>query len=139
MENSVAQDPPARGWPFLLNGICFFVLGFGIYCAQLVLGVLTTPWYVPILSTVGVVLMAVSLAQRRGVARSIALGLFIVICGFQWFFVAVLTKTPVYEGPDIGEKAPAFAAIAADSKAFTEKDLADSEKRTALIFYRGHW
>lgn len=138
METPTAADPPARGWPFLLTGICFFVLGLGIYCAQLVLGVLTTPWYVPILSTVGVVLMAVSAVQRGGMARSIALGLFVVICAFQWYFVAVLTKTPVYEGPDIGEKAPAFAAIAADGKAFTEKDLADGN-RTAFVFYRGHW
>ena len=57
------------------------------------------PWYAAVLSTVGVALMLYAVTRRAGVIRIIFLGLFALLCAFEWLFLVVLTKLPAYEGP----------------------------------------
>lgn len=144
MENQVPATVPPRRWPLFLAGLGIFilavVLGPTIYFVQMAQDRnLSTPWHMPILATVGVLLMAASVVQRRGIWRSAGLGVFALLCGFLWFFVAVLTKTPPYEGPAVyGAKVPVFSAAHADGRAFTDKDLLGTD-RTVMLFFRGRW
>ena len=136
---STADTVPARRWPLFVAGILFFVLGPTINVAMILMGRLTTPWYVPILATLGVVLMVLSVVQRGGVLRSVGMLVFALLCGLEWYFIASVIKTPEYVGPaQPGQKVPAFAAAYADGKMFSSKDLEDGS-RTVLLFYRGHW
>jgi hypothetical protein len=126
-------------WPFLFFGILLCLLGPIIYGVRFGQYHLETPWYVPALTTVGVLFMVVSVWQRRGVLRSVVLVLFILVCCFEWFFVVVVAKTPLYTGPALpGHKMPTFATTLADGKTFTNKDL-EAGTSTVLIFYRGRW
>lgn len=131
-----------KRWPLFLIGLLLFVLGPITYAVQCQLAYLyMTPWYLPALSSVGVALMIVSVWQRRGIVRSIALGVFTLLCGLQWLFFLVLARTPDYQGPaQVGSKVPTFAAILADGSPFTSRDLeADRGGATVLLFFRGHW
>jgi hypothetical protein len=142
MENvpsNTALNAPPRSWPLFLSGVLLFVLGPAIYFVQISLGHLDMPWHLPVLAAVGVLFMAASVLQRRGVWRSVGLVLFALICGLEWYLVLVAGKTPPYDGPaKVGYKVPEFAATYADGRAFTNKDLEDG-KPTVLLFYRGHW
>jgi hypothetical protein len=94
---------------------------------------------VPILATVGVLLMALSVWQRRGILRWIGLVLFVLLCGFEWFTLVVGTKTPNYDGPARRDhQVPAFATTLADGKSFTDNDLQKGIP-TVLVFFRGRW
>jgi hypothetical protein len=141
MENysTATAAPPTRRWPLFLLGVLLFIAGPAIYVVEFQMKHLKTPWYVPIMATVGVLLMAVSVIQRRGILRIVGLVLFAVVCGFQWLMLLVGVATPSYTGPaQAGKKMPAFATALADGKAFTDKDLEDG-KPTVLLFFRGRW
>lgn len=142
MENlpsHTAVSAPPRRWPLFLLGFLLFLLGPAINIVQVILGHLVTPWYVmPVLAAFGVLLMAGSVLQRPGVWRSVALVVFALLCGLEWYFVLVVAKTPPYEGPQVSDKVPQFAATYADGRAFANKELEDG-KSTVLLFYRGHW
>jgi hypothetical protein len=128
-----------RRWPLFSLGVLLFVLGPALYYIQFRLEYLDTPWYVPILATAGVVLMVVSVWQRRGVVRIIGLALFLLVAGFEWHALLIGFRTPQYNGPaQPGQKIPAFATTLADGKAFTDRDL-DKGIPTVLVFFRGHW
>jgi hypothetical protein len=59
--------------------------------------------------------------------------------GLQWYFLVALMKLPAYEGPaQAGNPLPAFHAIRADGRPFTEADLRDGSWRV-LTFFRGRW
>ena len=129
---------PPRRYPLFLVGAFLLLLGPAIYAVQIGLKHLQTPWYVPILATVGVLFMALSVWQRRGLGRSVGLVLGVLVCAFLWFFV-VGTKTPTYEGPaQAGSVVPAFATTLADGTSFTNENLQKGTP-TALIFFRGRW
>ena len=97
------------------------------------------PWYAAVLSTVGVALMLYAVTRRAGVIRIIFLGLFAILCAFQWLFLVVFSKLPAYEGPArAGEKMPAFATTLADGRPLTDKDLTQGQA-SVLVFYRGRW
>jgi len=137
-QTSIAS-PPKRRWPLFLIGVLLFLIGPAIYTAQLGAKHLGLPWYLPVLSAVGVILMIASVRQRRGVIRIAALVLFLLVCGFEWYFVFVATRTPEYTGPAKPQaKVPAFTTKLADGKPFTDKDL-QSGVPTLLVFFRGHW
>jgi hypothetical protein len=143
MAQAISQTPPAIGArrrPWFILGILLFVLGPALYVVQFKLGHLgMMPWYLPLLATVGVAVMVLSVAQRRGILRSVGLGLFALLCAAEWFLLLVGTKTPPYTGPARpGEKLPAFAASFAGGSSFTDKDL-EGGSRTALVFNRGRW
>src|SRR5207244_1061614 len=69
METETIASAPLRRWPFFLVGVLLFVLGPVIYFVRFRSEVLETPWYVPVLATVGVFFLLLSLRQRRGLAR----------------------------------------------------------------------
>ena len=71
--------------------------------------------------------------------RAVLLVPFLLLCGFEWFALAVGSRSPAYAGPATpGHKVPSFSSTLADGKPFTEKDL-ETGTRTALVFYRGRW
>jgi hypothetical protein len=134
---SPAPSPPRRPW--FLVGVIVFFLGIGAYVIQFRLKQFVTPWYAPVLATLGVALMGVSVWQRRGILRSIGLALFVLLCGFEWFLLLVATRTPAYTGPaQPGQKMPAFATTLADGRAFTNHDL-ENGSGSVLVFFRGRW
>ena len=97
------------------------------------------PWYLPSLATLGVLFMIASVWQRRGIVRSVALGLFVLLCGLEWLFIVVLSRTPDYDGPaQVGSKVPPFTATLADGSQFSNQDL-EAANPTVLLFFRGHW
>lgn len=127
---------PASKWLFPLAWL-LLLAGIGVYLVQfLVLKQYVVPWYAPILSTVGLVLMLVAIWQRRSVCRIVGLVVFGLLLAFQWIFL-LGTSAPPYAGPAAGKDFPAFAAQRADGSPFTEKDLAGQS--TVVLFYRGHW
>jgi hypothetical protein len=143
MENlqpTLTNAQPPRRWPLFLLGFLLIVLEPVLYVIQFSLQRIDVmPWYLPGLTSAGILLMAASAWQRRGILRIGGLILFLVVCGLQWFFFVVVAKTPVYTGPaQVGKKLPAFATTLADGVSFTERDL-ESGSSTVMLFYRGHW
>jgi hypothetical protein len=139
--NSVPPDVTSRSRHRLLffAGITLFVLGPALYVIQIRLKNLGAAWYVPILSSAGVLLIILSVWRRRGVVRIVFLMLFAIVCGFEWFIFTVAARTPAYTGPaQPGRKVPQFAAQLADGTPFTTAELEKGDS-TVLVFYRGHW
>ena len=136
--------PPAvisrfHHWLLFFAGIALFVAGPVWFVAQFRMKQLGAAWYVPILSTAGIVLLMLSVWRRRGIMRTIFLILFAIICGFEWFTFAVATRSPAYTGPaQPGRKVPEFAAHLADGTPFTSAEL-EKGMSTVLVFYRGRW
>jgi hypothetical protein len=129
----------AGRWPVFIAGVLLFLVGPGIYVAQFRLKHLHTPWYVPILATLGVLCMAVSVMQRRGMVRTIGLILFTLLCGLEWFATLKATLSPPYAGPAVaGQKIPNFTTALAGGAEISSQDLAKG-KNSVLIFYRGRW
>ena len=91
------------------------------------------------LTTIGVLLMLVSVVQRPGILRIIGLVIFIALAGMEWHVLLIGSKIAPYTGPaHQGEKLPAFTATFADGKPFTQETLQDGTG-TVLVFFRGHW
>jgi uncharacterized membrane protein YhhN len=129
----------ARRRPWFLLGFLLFLLGPVAYFVQFRLGRLTTPWYLPAVGTAGVLLMAAGAWQRRGVLRAVGLGVFVLLCGFEWWCLLVEWRTPPYTGPARpGVRVPAFAAALADGRPFTDRDL-EGGPPSVLVFFRGRW
>jgi hypothetical protein len=126
-------------WTLFLIGGVLFVVGPVLYAVQFNMKHLTTPWYLPILATIGVGLMALSVWQRRGLVRTVGLLLCVVVCGFEWYIFGEAARTPVYAGPvKVGGKLPAFDTNLASGATFTNADLEKGEA-TLLVFFRGRW
>jgi hypothetical protein len=139
IETTETRQAPPRRLPWFAAGVLLFVAGPLLYAWQFSQGRLGMPWYAPGLATLGVVLMAFSAWQRRGLARCVGLALFGLLCGFQWFLVLVATRTPAYTGPAaVGQPLPDFAAQRADGTPFNTADLRQGG-RTVLLFFRGRW
>ena len=66
---AATTTPPPRRRPLFLAGVALFVLGPAIYFVQILARQLWTPWYLPAFATLGVVLMALSVRQRRGIVE----------------------------------------------------------------------
>ena len=150
MENQLDTPArPPRAWPLFLIGFLLFVLGIGINVGLLFAEYLKTPWYVPILGTLGVLCMGASVVQRFGWLRCVGLVFFTIVCAAGWIMIVWFARTPAYTGPaQPGHKlvdhhkdqdgGPAFTAAFSDGTPFTAETLEDG-KRTAIVFYRGHW
>jgi hypothetical protein len=138
MEN-VNPNPVSRRWPLFAAGVVLFLLGPAIYTMQIREGNLPAPWHVPILASLGVLLMIGSVWQSRSVWRGVAPALFALVCGLEWFMLLVGMHAPPYTGPAlVGRQAPAFATTLANGEAFTDRDLAKGESMI-LLFFRGRW
>ncbi len=128
-----------RRRPLFLGGLLLFLAGPALYAVQISLKHLWMAWYMPLLASLGVVLMIASVRQRRGVLRGTALAFFVLLCGGEWYLMLVAAKTPAYTGPaQPGSKLPPFAAVLADGTPFTNQDV-EHEVRSVLVFNRGRW
>jgi hypothetical protein len=133
------QPGAPRGVPLFLLGFLLFLVGPVIYFIRFRMDHLDTPWYVPGLATVGALFMLVSACRREGILRKAALVLFVLLCGGEWFLVAIATKVPTYAGPaQTGRKLPTFTTMLADGKTFTNQDL-ENGSSSVLVFFRGRW
>jgi hypothetical protein len=145
MDSAESKPPAARSpsghWQLFLAGIVLFVLGPAWFVIQFRMKNLGAGLYVPILSSVGLVLLIASVCRRRGLIRIVFLMMFAVICGLEWYVFLVAARTPAYAGPALpGRKVPPFAARLADGSAFTAASLdQDQGSATVLVFYRGRW
>jgi hypothetical protein len=123
----------------LFLGMLVAVTGVGIYVFQLRAKDLSTPWYMPILATVGLALVLAALVRSRTVWRWIATVVFALFAGVQWLMLLVLLATPAYTGPaKAGEAFPTFVATTADGSTFTQENL-KGDSNTILLFFRGRW
>ena len=100
--------------------------------------ILITPWYAPLLGTLGVALIVLALMRARSFWRWTAVVIFTLLVGFQWWALLAM-RTPAYTGPvKDGQPFPAFATTLADGSAFTQADL-KGDQNTVMVFFRGHW
>jgi hypothetical protein len=129
---------PFRSRLFVLSGLGLAVLGVVAYVVQISLQRLMLPWYMPVLASLGAVLIIVSLLERRTVWRVFALlAVVLLACAEIAFLYAV--RLPAYTGPvAVGRPFPAFEAKRAGGAPFTQLDLAGDQK-SVLVFFRGRW
>jgi hypothetical protein len=99
--------------------------------------ILITPWYAPLLGTLGVALLVLALMRSRSLWRWTAVVIVSLLVAFQWWALLAM-RTPPYTGPvKDGQPFPAFATTLADGSAFTQADL--EGENTVMVFFRGHW
>ena len=123
---------------FLAAGLAIGALGVLGYVLQLSMQRLSTPWYLPISATLGVLLLVASLRQARTVWRTLALVLVVVLAVAEWGFV-LRTRLPAYAGPvEADQSFPAFATARADGTPFARRDL-DGDQNSLFVFFRGRW
>ena len=143
MQKPLAASPPvarSRGrlWLWLGVGLCLLSLVF-YFVQAFQFKHLMTPWYLPIMFTLGLLLALVSVRQRPTWTRIIALLVLGLLCAGEWYFILWMSRLPEYNGPvQVDKKIPAFTTTLADGSSFTEKDLQKGTP-TVLVFYRGHW
>src|SRR5262245_26580241 len=100
--------------------------------------ILITPWYAPLLGTLGVALIVLALLRSRSIWRWTAVVLFTLFVGFQWWALLAM-RLPAYTGPvKDGVPFPAFTTTLADRSPFTQNDLR-GDQNTVMVFCRGHW
>src|SRR5262245_17879652 len=76
--------------------------------------ILVTPWYAPLLGTLGVALIILALVRSRSIWRWTAAVIFTLFVVFQWYTLLAM-RLPAYTGPvKDGEPFPAFATSLAD-------------------------
>jgi hypothetical protein len=135
---TVGNRASGRGylWGGIGLGVLAIVLGIAHYAFKLID---LAPWQVPIVTTLGALLLLVSLSQRRTVTRFLVLVLILALAGFEWFFLLSLSKLPEYEGPgQSGLMMPTFQTARADGRPFSDQDLKDGSPHI-LTFFRGRW
>jgi hypothetical protein len=135
---SVATRPhPGRA--YLALALLLAVAGPVLYAVQWQARALSTPWYVPILATLGVVLAVVALLRSRSVWRWVATVLLALFAAWVWVVLLVLLGTPAYTGHvKAGEPFPDFTSTLADGSPFDQKSLT-GDQNTVLVFFRGRW
>jgi hypothetical protein len=152
MDSSIPRHGTGR-WLAWLGVLCALV-GAPLYAVQLsVAGRTDTPWYLPILGTLGLLFAFAAVRRRRTVWRTIVLLFVVGLAAAQWWFLLSYVREPAYNGPlAAGQPFPTFAAKRADGSAVTGADLwnhavgfrgdkADvhADRATALVFFRGRW
>jgi hypothetical protein len=136
--SSIAEPSRSRGRLFLVLGLALAVLGVVGYVVQMSLQRLAVPWYMPAMAILGVVLVVVSLCQRRTVWRVLGLVIVVLLAALECAFL-VAVRQPPYTGPiAVGRPFPAFASARADGSPFTASDL-EGGQNSVLVFFRGRW
>src|SRR5260370_195803 len=127
------------GRSLLLLGVLLAVAGPVLnFLLMFAAKILITPWYAPLLETLGVALIILALMRSRSIWRWTALVIFTLFLAFAWFAVPAM-RLPAYPGPGKdGQPFPAFATTLADGAAFTQDDL-KGDRNTVMVFFRGHW
>jgi hypothetical protein len=119
-------------------GVVLVLVGIAGYAVQLAMQRLTTPWYMPVLGLLGVILVARSAWQARSLPRMLTLALVLAVAGAEWTFL-LAARLPPYTGPvKVGKPMPAFATTTAGGGPFTQHDLKGDENNV-LVFFRGRW
>jgi hypothetical protein len=126
-------------------GLLLVTLGLGLaalgiigYAAQVAAQRLTTPWYLPLSATLGVLCLIVALWQGRTVWRVLALVLVLLLAGAEWVFL-LGARLPAYTGPvAVGKPFPAFTTSHSDGTTFTQDDL-HGDHNHVFVFFRGRW
>ena len=143
MQKPLSTSPTttrSRGRSWLWLGVGLFLLGLVLYFVQAFqFKQLVTPWYIPILFTLGVLLAVVSVRQRPTWTRVIAFLALVLLCAGGWYFFLSISRLPEYKGPvQVAKKIPEFTTTLADGSSITEKDLQKGTP-TVLVFNRGRW
>ena len=137
---NIFDKPKTTGVGLMWLGILLPVLGVMTYAVFLMgLQLFHVPWYAPILAMLGLGLTILAVRRKPSVWRYAAL----VVCGLmlvaELLFLFSFTKLPAYAGPAVaGQQFPQFTTKFASNTPFSNNDFV-GDKRTALIFYRGHW
>jgi hypothetical protein len=138
---STASSTAPRRYPgrvLLTLGLMVAVAGVVSYAVQIWAEHLATPWYLPIVGTLGLVCVVVSLCQARSIWRLLALILVLLLTGGEWAML-LGGRQPPYAGPvAVDRPFPAFATLRADGTPFTQRDL-EGEHDNVLVFFRGRW
>ena len=128
----------ARGRVLLLAGAGLPILGIIAYAGQISLGRLTVPWYMPVLASLGVVLVVTSLWKRPTLWRVLALIAVALVAAGEWGLLFAF-RLPRYTGPIVADAAfPGFETSRADGTRFSRSDLVGS-RNNVLVFFRGRW
>lgn len=130
---------PPRVWPWIGVGILCIVLGPLLLWGQMTWHRMGMPWYIPGLASVGVCAMLVAAYRRRSLLPRIAASLALLLCLFEWYALAIGTRTPEYVGPlALNQPFPAFATELVTGESFSQRNLGQG-KPQLLIFFRGRW
>jgi hypothetical protein len=125
---------------YLVLGLLVALAGPVLYAGQLQAKVLSTPWYAPILGTVGLLLLVLAMRQSRSIWRWLAAGFVTLFAAFEWVWLLVLVGAPTYTGPvKAGQFFPEFATTLADGSPFTRESMLRGGRQTVMVFFRGRW
>lgn len=133
--------PPTRsGRGLLWLGILATIAGLPLYMVQLLVWKQTfSPWYVPVLATIGAAVVLLSFRRRSTIVRGLVLAVIVFLAAADWWLVTRYVRLPEYTGPVAsGAPFPEFSARRADGTPFTRADFSGA-RATALVFFRGHW
>lgn len=129
----------STGRLYLIFGVLIAVLGPALYVAQFSAKVWSVPWYMPIVTTFGVALVALALMRRVSVTRVLGILLGGLLAAFEWYFLLSMTVVPPYTGPmAVGSPFPEFTTRLADGSQFTQADLKGTQNH-AIVLFRGRW
>jgi len=139
MNTTTTLAPPrVRGRPLVALGFGLAAIGLIAYVVQLVLHSLMTPWYLPVLATLGALVLVVALWKARTVWRFLVLLLVVLFAAAAWTFLFA-ARLPAYAGPvEAGKPFPDFETERADGTPFTQCDL-EGDQHSVLVFFRGRW
>jgi hypothetical protein len=137
---SLPGPRPALTRALFWGGLLLSLLAIALCVAQYAVARSTiTPWYLPALTTVGALALLAAVRRRRSVGSVIVFLVVAMLAGFEWFFLAGLSRLPAYHGPvTVGQPMPAFETRLADGQPFTQRDLARGQA-SVMTFFRGRW
>jgi hypothetical protein len=129
---------PSTGRPLFAAGLLLALAAIGAYAALLVTGHLITPWFLPLAFFVALITTFLARRRRKTVMRTVMLIVLFVLGAF-FSYGLFGSAAPRYAGPmAVGQAMPAFAAVDAEGRPFTQATLPGA-KATVLTFFRGRW
>jgi dolichyl-phosphate-mannose--protein O-mannosyl transferase len=137
---TITPTATSRGRLLLWSGILLAILGIVIYAYLLGAGKIHhTPWYTPILASLGLFLIVLSLRRRLSIWRMFALVVVGIVTVLEWWFLLFNSALPTYNGPiAVGQQFPEFTASLSNGSPFSQNNFL-GEQGTVLVFFRGHW
>lgn len=136
---SASETRRSSGRGLAVSGVVLAILAIAAFFAQVFAAhQLQTPWFLPIATTIGVLLIGAALWQARSIWRWLALVVVLLLAGGEWLLVLAM-PLPEYTGPvAAGKTFPAFETTRADGTAFADSDLR-GDRNHVLVFFRGRW